>query len=216
MKKFAILLVFGVLFSGSAYATITSVSFDLYGVNYAGIETKVDFSYDGVNKATITLDNTSSINSILTAFAFNVPSNVIGASLSYTGVDAGTWALAFSPDNIDLPQPFGLFDVGAYTVPLFKGGDPKNGIYEGDDATFYLTFAGSGLDSLTANSFFSLLSYEEKQNDYPVNFIARYQGVGLGREGSDVGVVVPEPSTFVLLGMGIAGMAFLSRRKKNS
>jgi hypothetical protein len=213
MKKLAILLALGVFLAMPAYAD----TFYLHGVTYPEITTTVNFSYDPSNY-TISIDlfNTSTIDSSLTGFAFNSPTNVTGVS-SFTGPDG--WYASYDPDGINTPGNYGLFDIAGLTGANFNGGDPNDGILSTFSASFSLVLSGTDLGLLTTDSFLSLLSYMDSPNSDPQYFIARYQAVGPDGEGSDVAIpngVVPEPSTFVLLATGIAGVAFLSRRKKTA
>jgi hypothetical protein len=217
MKKLAVLLAMGVFLTTTAYAD----TFYLHGVNYPDITTTVNFSYNPADyTVSIDLTNTSSIASSLTSFAFNVPTNVTGVS-AFSGPNSG-WDYFFDRDGIDTPGQFGLFDIGAGTGPNFNGGSPNYGIWNtppDNFGSFSLVLQGSDLGSLTTASFLSLLSDLDDKKGDPQYFIARYQAVGPDGEGSDVAIpngVVPEPSTFVLLATGIAGVAFLSRRKKSA
>lgn len=206
------LLVFGV--APSAW----SVPFTLQGVNYPSqISASVDFTYDSANsKINIDITNTSTITSSLTAFAFNVPENVTGASL--TGTVPTGWSAAFNPNAIDTPGQYGFFDLAGITGPNFNGGKVADGIPAPPDTTFSFTFSllGTNLNSLDENSFLSLLSAPPAHGQPdPQYFIARFQGIGT-EGGSDVaipGSPVPEPATLLLLSSGLIGLAGFGRKK---
>ena len=210
------LLVFGVV--PSAWTD----SFTLQGVNYPSqIRASVDFDYTSISETAGTIDiditNTSSITSSLTAFAFNVPDVVTGASL--TGTVPTGWSALFNKDGINTPGQYGFFDLAGITKTDFNGGKVAYGIPAPPDTTFSFTFSliGTNLNLLDENSFLSLLSAppEHGQPD-PQYFIARFQGIGGESEGgSDVAIPnpVPEPTTMLLLGSGLVGLAGFGRKK---
>src|SRR5262245_65836718 len=81
-------------------------------------------------------------------------------------------------------SPFGHFDFGAGTGGSFEGGgNPSKGLAVGHSATFTFALTGTGLDGLTAASFFSSHSVPPGQGEGPEAFVARFRG--FSPEGSD-------------------------------
>lgn len=204
------LLVFG--FAPSAWTD----SFTLQGVNYPSqISADVDFNYSYVGDNSyadgtfnISITNTSSITSSLTAFAWNIPESVGISGASSFGNPTG-WGFVVSNDGINTPGQFGKFDSAGITGPNFNGGNVADGIPQGSTFNFEFGIKGSGLD-LSASDFLNTLSAPGPGQSNPQNFIARFQGLPDG--GSDV-AVVPEPTTIVLLGFGMVGLLGFGRKR---
>lgn len=236
VRSFAATAAFSVLCAASPLAASTIGPIDLFGLEDANNTATVQFDYDGVDKLTVTLKNTSSFNELITGFAFNAASGVTGIdSFSASGfAGADEWDAFIDPDDVSTPQNAGVFDVGAVSEndkPSSDGnsiqqclnngdcniqsGFPGNALGVTDTGLFEFILAGTGLDTLTAADFWTLA---KEENGAAYEFVARFQQTGANGSESDVAVprptVVPLPAAGWLLIGGIGGLAALKRRKK--
>jgi hypothetical protein len=215
-----------------AAAGVTSINFQSgasledTGVTFAG-----SMSYDDVGRLlTVDLANTSSFQSVITGFCFNVAGD---ATADYNASDdagtAGVDESAFAND-FSLP-PFGAFDAGVFLQNLSK--QQVRGIDEGESGRFTFDLSGIGAASLTAGDFFSDVN---TGGGLSGAFAVRFQSVGSKGQLSDkvMGVLVDDgdngggdnggpPPTPVplppgawagLLTMGVAGVAQLRGRMR--
>jgi hypothetical protein len=215
-RRFITLLVFalGAILPASAAAstiTLAGVGSGAYSTGTAVVEFNAQ-----TNTLTFTLTNTSAITqpgstSTITGVGFDLLpiGNASSSGLNgFTGLQAPSLSSTFTFGDGALgnvPQGFNsvVLDFGFLTGPNFTGGQTSLGLLPGESASFVVSaaaFAGF-TESGIANSMF-----------------VRFQNVPeiTGSTG-DVGTVgatpVPEPSSVVLLGLGIAGMAGVVRRR---
>jgi hypothetical protein len=171
----------------------------------------------------ITIKNTSPAanGGYLTAFVLNNPGNKItGATLSSSNANFGLLGNPTFNDSVN-GAPYGQFDIGASTFKSFEGGgNPSKGIAVGASATFHFVLTGTGLDTLTSSKFFSTLSVGPGNGQGDQAFVGRFRG--FKNEGSDKVPGIdpparnnnPEPGTMTLCGIGLAGLAVVSRVRK--
>jgi len=175
---------------------------------------------------TVSLANTSTVVSSITAFAFNVPPEVIGVA-SFSVDSSSNWNFLFEPDAINTPNQLGHFDLAGITKKDFNGGKVQYGIFPGQTFQFTFTLSGSGLEAMNSADF-SLLSADPGIGQPQLQPMAvRFQGI-LPDDDSDVGVPedvavpenpgspgVPLPGAVWLFGSGLLGL-FVWRKKHSS
>lgn len=217
----SILLVFGVFVS-------SSVALPFYGDQ--GLEGLGSFigelTYNAISdtKATLTVELTNTSpeanGGFITAFAFNNPSNdITSVNLSSTDSDFNLIGGPFFKNSIKA-SPFGKFDIGASISNRWLGGKrPWRGIGVGDTETFTFDLKGINLSSLDEQSFWEVLSLGCKRTQ---PFAVRFRG--FDNKGSDKvpgvpdippNIVIPEPSTILLLGFSLIGILGLTRKLGN-
>jgi hypothetical protein len=162
-----------------------------------------NYSLSG-NQFTFTITNTSvapGTVGTITSIGFALPGTNRG-SFSLTSSSNPNYRIAADVQA----NATGLnttLDFALLTGPNFNGGaSPNNGILPGTSATFTITGNFSGLTA----------------QQIAMDIFARFQNVTPG--GSDVaqpgGSEVPEPTTMLLLGTGLAGVAARIRRRRKT
>lgn len=171
----------------------------------------MNYSFADANNAQIEikLKNTSPVDNggFITAFAFNLPSGITGVSLSTaTNLDNILGGPSYS-SSVAAP-PFGDFDVGAsLTSNWLGGGGPNGGIGVGVTGSWTFTFTGTGLNLLTTGSFIAATTDGEF-------LLVRYRGFDDGGSDKVPTDVVPEASSFVLMGLGVLTAGAVARRRR--
>ncbi len=199
-------------------ATAGAASITLVGVGtgaYSTADAVVEFNAQ-TNTLTFTLTNTSAATqpgstATITSVGFDLApiGNVSNTGLNgFTGqhVPSLSSTFAFNDGNLgNVPQGFSsaVLDFGFLTGPNFSGGNTLLGLLPGESATFVVS--GAAFTNFTETGIANTM-------------FLRFQDVNLaaGTTG-DVATVgatpVPEPSSMVLLGLGLLGVATVIRRK---
>jgi len=213
------------LVSTSSWAS--PVTYHLQGINFPeSIRAVAVLDYQpSSGTITVSLANTSTVVSSITAFAFNLPPEVIGVE-SFSVDLSSNWDYLFDRDAITTPNQLGNFDLAGLTKKDFNGGKVQYGIFPGQTFQFTFTLSGSGLEAMNTADF-SLLSADPGLGQPLLQPMAvRFQGI-MPDDESDVGVSddavphdddfpsVPLPGAVWLFGSGLLSL-FIWRKKHSS
>jgi len=165
------------------------------------------FQITGANELTLSVTNDTSAPDayLLDEVFFNATSNVTSLSLvsatsSTDGLVTADWKLGTS----NHAAGFGRFDFSL----LPSRGNADNEIDPGETVSFVFDISGTGPFAMT--DFTTELSTIPPGNTPSLAAVKFVSGPG---DDSGYGAVVPEPLTVFQLGLGLAGISWVSRRR---
>ena len=184
--------------------TLSDVSSN--GTPYEWLDAQLDFSVIG-DTLTLTVNNTTGVDPgdeeyDISEIFLNFGGNVEG--LQWLGGAPVGWTLDINPDNIHVDS-FGYFDVG-----IMDGySSPRKAITPGKSETFEFTVSATG--PFSVDDFTTYMSLANGGDTLGLAAAKFDQG---GPTGDDwaYGMVIPEPATIGLLGLG--GLLLLRRSRR--
>lgn len=188
--------------SSATTVTISDASSDEVGFPAATMDGTVEFSVSG-NTLTIDVTNDTTGTMRMTELVFNGSVDVTNLTLDTAPIASGGDALWVFSTSVTA-DIFGTFDYGIDGLKVGGGPSAEYGeVLAGETIQFIFTISGSGFD---ASSF----SSSESSAGFSVAALFTANG---GNGGAYGAAVIPEPSSAVMLMLGLIGLTQLGRRR---
>ena len=201
-KTILSLAIFAVLGLGSAI-TARADSFTIVANNATATLNITSLSN---NLLCFTITNTSSVG-VVTGFGFELPGTGTYTLQSVNPADQpGNQNFSFDTTPGNVPQfNTAVLDFALLTGNNFAGGNPQTGIPAGATSSEFCVFSST-------NSFAGLTQQQIADAIY-----VRFQSLPGGESAvGHGGTIIPEPTTMLLLGTGLAGVAATVRKRRKA
>ena len=174
-----------IVFDGTQPGTSANLLLTL--TNEDNVNNIFTFSYTFQNTSDVTVNPTARV----TGFGFNDNTN-----LSVSGTATGLFDTVTFGNNF--PNGLKNREICVHVGNCLGGNEGVTAAMGPMMGSLILNYTGSGLNQITLD-----------------NFAVRYISTGINGQGSGTGIqnAVPEPSTWMLMLLGMAGVGFTMRRK---
>ena len=188
--------------SSATTVTLSDASSDEVGFPAATMDGTVEFTVSG-NTLTLDVTNDTTGTVRMTEVVFNGSLDVTNLTLD-TAPNASGGAALWVFSTSATADVFGTFDYGLEGIKVGNGPSAEFGeVLAGETIQFTFTISGSGFDASSFSSSESSAGFS----------VAAFFATNGGNGGAYGAAVVPEPSSAVLLMLGLIGLTQLGRRR---